>query len=205
MIIWSHGTPGKRRGLGSFAIPLPILHPQTNQPLFYVGRFDMLAEDRRGIIWAEDDKTATRLGEQWGKQWTLDSQFTGYVWAARQFNVPVYGAAIRGISILKTMYGHAEQMVPRSPHLVDLWYSNLLRDVQRMIQIWKNKQNNPMLTAVPLDKACVERTAVALTKFYATPPTPSNGSRSTSRTRDWDPLRRDPTQGRNGHKSLRQT
>jgi hypothetical protein len=195
LVPWNAGQ-GEKGIEFTFAIPLPILHPQTGQPIFYVGRFDMLAEDRRGIIWAEDDKTASRLGETWGKQWTLDSQFTGYVWAARQFNVPVYGAAIRGISILKTMYGHAEQMVPRSPHLVDLWYWNLLRDVQRMIQIWKNKQNNPMLTArYALDKSMCGAYGGCAYEVLCNSANPEQWVPINFTHRDWDPLRRDPTQG----------
>lgn len=62
----------------TFALPIPeVLHPTTGQPLLYGGRFDMLAE-HEGVIYIEDDKTASQLGPSWGKNWDLDSQFTGY-------------------------------------------------------------------------------------------------------------------------------
>ena len=186
LVPWQPDANVEDRGIEfSFAIPIPIAHPQTGQPLFYTGRFDMLAVDRRGVIWAEDDKTASQLGAQWGKQWTLDLQFTGYVWAARQYDVPVYGAAVRGISILKTMYGHAEQMVARPPFLVDRWYQEMLGDVQRMIDIWTEGTNRQAIfrpARYALDRAFAEHMVGALMKSCATPPHPNNGFQLTSRT-----------------------
>ena len=62
----------------TFAIPLPnVKHPETGDPILYGGRFDMLAE-RAGVLFVEDDKTASQLGSQWMRNWTLDAQFTGY-------------------------------------------------------------------------------------------------------------------------------
>ncbi|MFM6926953.1 MAG: PD-(D/E)XK nuclease family protein [Bdellovibrio sp.] len=126
----------------SFSIPLPIAHPQTGNPILYSGRFDMLAEDQRsGSLFVVDEKTATQLGASWAKQWELDSQFTGYCWGAREYGKPVAGAIIRGVSILKTKYDSIECPVVRSNHLIDRWYRQLLKDVQRMIEIWRT--NDP--------------------------------------------------------------
>ena len=36
----------------TFSIPLPILHPDTNQPILYAGRCDMIAEYGEAL-WVE--------------------------------------------------------------------------------------------------------------------------------------------------------
>lgn len=119
----------------SFAMPLPIHHPETGDPIIFAGRFDMLAE-LNATLFVVDDKTTSRLGPTWADQWRLRSQFTGYVWAARQFGYPVAGAVIRGTAILKTKITHAEAIVYRPAHLIDRWYNRLLWDVQRMVNYW---------------------------------------------------------------------
>lgn len=125
----------------SFAIPLPILHPETGEPILYSGRFDMLAtEQRSGSLFIVDEKTATQLGPSWSKQWELDAQFTSYCWGAREFGKPVAGAVIRGVSILKTKYDSVECHIQRSNFAIDRWYAQLLRDVQRMVEIWRSGQ-----------------------------------------------------------------
>jgi hypothetical protein len=177
----------------TFAIPLPVKHPQTGNPILYTGRFDMLATDRRGVIWAEDDKTASQLGPTWGKQWTLDSQFTGYVWAARMYQVPVYGAAIRGVSILKTMYGHAEQMVSRSPFLVDKWYSQLVFEVERMVEMWQNHQRTPNARLEPryaLDRGTCGAYGGCAYEILCNTPNPEAWVPVNFVSRDWDPLQK---------------
>jgi hypothetical protein len=133
-------TDGSSTGIEfSFAIPLPILHPVTGNPILYTGRFDMLAEEQRsGTLFVVDEKTATQLGSSWAKQWELDAQFTGYCWGAQQYGKPVAGAIIRGVSILKTKYDSVECPVQRSPFQIERWYKQLLRDVQRMIEIWRS-------------------------------------------------------------------
>lgn len=67
-----------------FRVPIPgLVHPDDQGEIFYTGRPDTLGEVGT-IDVVEDDKTATSLGASWGKQWLLDSQFTGYRWAAAQ-------------------------------------------------------------------------------------------------------------------------
>ena len=121
----------------TFAIPLEdCLHPVTKEPILYAGRFDMLAV-RNDILFVEDDKTTSQLGPQWGNQWDLNSQFTGYIWAAQQFDLPVAGAIIRGQSILKTSYGHAQVVTYRPDWMIERWHEQLVRDVQRAIRCWE--------------------------------------------------------------------
>ena len=120
----------------SFALPIGIAHPETGDPILYGGRFDMVGE-YNGAIFAVDEKTASQLGNSWQKNWTLRSQLTGYCWGAREFGYPVAGAIIRGISILKSGYGHAESIQYRPDWQIARWYEQLHRDVDRMIQCWQ--------------------------------------------------------------------
>lgn len=121
----------------TFAIPLPnVRHPTTGDPLLYTGRFDMLAE-REGVLFVEDDKTASQLGAQWLRNWTLDSQFTGYCWAASSFGYPVAGAIIRGLSILKNGYGHAQAITYRPEHQIERWLQSTEHTIRLMIAYWE--------------------------------------------------------------------
>jgi|SRR6185312_2427028 len=119
-----------------FAVPLPIANPSTGEPLLYSGRFDQIVS-AHGALMGEDDKTTTQLGASWGNQWRLRAQFTGYVWGARAFGYPLQGFIVRGISILKGGYGHAEVIEQRPDHMIADWHQNLLIDVHRMIACWE--------------------------------------------------------------------
>ncbi len=121
----------------SFALPIPgTAHPTTGEPLLYTGRFDMLGVYNNALF-VVDEKTTKQLGNSWIKSWALASQFTGYCWAARQYGYPVAGAIIRGISILKTKYGHAESLQYRPEWIIDRWLIQLGKDLNRMIEAWK--------------------------------------------------------------------
>lgn len=134
----------------TFSVPLPILHPDTNEPMLYAGRFDMLGL-YQDTLFAVDEKTASQLGESWRKQWDLDSQFTGYCWAGQQFNFPVGGAIIRGISILKEKYGHAQAIISRPQWMIERWYENLLWDIEAMVLTYERlRDGKPIKMA--LDK-----------------------------------------------------
>ena len=121
----------------SFAIPLPILHPQTGEPILYSGRFDMFAEHRDGGLYVFDDKTTKQLGALWAKKWSLRSQFSGYVWAGQQYGYACGGAVIRGIAIRSTGFDKAEAITARPRHMIDQWHDQLLRDIRRMITSWE--------------------------------------------------------------------
>ena len=145
-IIKPHKLATGKHGIEfTFAIPLPgVLHPQTGNPILYGGRFDMLAE-RDGVVFVEDDKTASQLGAQWSRNWLLDSQFTGYCWAAREYGRPVAGAIIRGISILKNGYGHAQSIVYRPDWQIDRWLETTQHYVKMMIAYWEQGVFPPIL------------------------------------------------------------
>lgn len=139
----------------NFALPLPIKHPQTGEPILYAGRFDMLG-DMGGLKVIEDDKTTSQLGATWGTQWRLRGQFTGYVWGAQEYGHRIDGIVVRGISILKTQYGHAEVIEQRPMWMIDRWRLQMLKDVQRMIDCWRNyaQYGNAYEWDQDLDSAC---------------------------------------------------
>jgi hypothetical protein len=66
-------------------------------PSLFVGLFYLLA--RNNVFLAIGDQNTTGwLGQQWIDKWSMSSQISGYVWAARQlYNEPVIGAFITGL------------------------------------------------------------------------------------------------------------
>ena len=124
----------------SFAIPLPINHPDTGQPLLYGGRSDMLGEDPTGVVYVEDDKTTGAMGPKWHEQWLMRGQFTGYIWAAKIYGYPVNGGIIRGVSIQKTQNKHLQMPIFRSQWEIDRWYETMLDTVQMMVDAYKAKK-----------------------------------------------------------------
>lgn len=121
----------------SFALPTDVTHPQTGDPIFYSGHFDMLGQFRKGL-WVVDEKTTSKLGASWINSWDLRAQFTGYVWGAKQFDLPVVGCITRGVSFLKDSFGHAQVITYRPQWQIDRWYEQLCRDILRMIQCWED-------------------------------------------------------------------
>lgn len=130
---------GNGRGIEySFVEPIEeILHPETGTPLLYAGRADMVVDLSQGLF-IEDDKTASQLGPTWGSKWELRSQFTGYCWAMARHGRRPDGILVRGISILKNGYGHAQAITYRAPWEIDRWYEQTLRDIRRLIQCWES-------------------------------------------------------------------
>lgn len=143
--------PSGKRGVEfSFTEPIDFPHPETGDPLLYVGRMDTVV-DFAGAVYGEDDKTTSQLGASWSKQWDLRSQFTGYCWGAKRAGIPLAGFLIRGVSILKTKYDHAEAITYRPQWMIDRWYEQLLRDVKRMKDMWEAGEWD-----YNLDHACAE-------------------------------------------------
>lgn len=174
----------------SFALPLPILHPQTGDPLLYCGRCDMLA-DFAGGIYVFDDKTTSSLGSQWSRQWQLRSQFTGYVHAARQCGIDAQGALVRGVSILKTKYETMQVLTHRSQFLIDRWYAQLLTDINRMITMFKaHAAVGDAAFDYNLDHACAEFGGCAFVRICESP-TPEDWLPMSFSKREWLPLSRE--------------
>ena len=126
-----------RKGIEfSFAEPIQVLHPETAQPIIYCGRMDQVT-DFSGARYGEDDKTTSQLGASWPRQWDLRAQFTGYCWGCQQAGIPIQGFLIRGISVLKTKYDTLQALTYRPQFMIDRWYKQICRDIERMIECWR--------------------------------------------------------------------
>lgn len=123
----------------SFSIPIEdCRHPETGDPILYCGRFDWIAQHcETGALYAADEKTTSQLGATWPLQWRHRAQLTGYVWAGRQYGIDLQGALIRGISILKNDFGHAESLQIRTQFYIERWYQQIISDINRMIACYE--------------------------------------------------------------------
>lgn len=122
----------------NFALPIDadnLLHPQTGEPILYAGRADMVAT-YAGALSLYDDKTTSSLGATWANQWNRRSQFSAYAWAARHYNIPITQVVVRGIAILKTQINHAQAITVRTPHHVEEWHKQVIRDIKNAIAMW---------------------------------------------------------------------
>lgn len=168
----------------SFAEPLEINHPITNQPIIYAGRCDMIGLFADGY-YVEDDKTTTSLGASWSKQWELRSQFTGYAWAAKhRLGLDIQGALIRGVSILKTKYDTQQVMTYRPNWEIDRWYEQVHRDIKRLITSWEEEYFD-----YNLDSACGEYGGCSFNQICKSQ-TPQRWLPEYFDKRVWDPIGR---------------
>lgn len=166
----------------TFAAEIPgVVHPETGNPMLYGGRFDMLGV-KDGVLFVDDEKTTSQLGSTWAQQWELNSQFTGYCWGAKQHGFPVAGAIIRGISILKNNFGHAQVITYRPQWMIDRWLDQLVVDTKRMIEDWKNKK-----WSYALGSACSMYGGCAF-KLLCTSPEPEKWIETNYTHRVWDPM-----------------
>jgi len=192
----------------TFAIPLPINHPVTGDPLLYSGRFDMLSEFAPNMLCVLDEKTTKSFVHYWAKQWQMRGQFLGYVWAAQQHGYPCNHYAVRGIAIQKTQIQHLElPPTPVTTIQINDWYDNMLFKALRMVNCWGNMteaglesqvdenhyaQDNPH---AHWDKSYVEAcTQYGLCSFFdmCTSDEPA-ALYNTFERRHWDPLHKNPT------------
>lgn len=177
-----HMVDGKPAVEFNFVLPIPgMFHPETGEPILYTGRFDMLAEFN-GMLYVEDDKTATSLGPTWPKQWALRSQFTGYCWGAQSYGKPVVGAIIRGTGILKSKFTFAQAVQPRSQWEIDRWLEQVKRDIFRAIQCWEEGYWD-----YNLDESCNQYGGCPFTSL-CTKPNPEDWIKPDFKVEFWDPL-----------------
>lgn len=175
-------APGKFAIESSFALPIPgTAHPETGEPILYAGRYDMLGV-REGTLFVVDEKTTKQLGPSWSNNWTLRSQFTGYVWGAQAFGHSVAGAIIRGISFLKSKNETQQAIVYRPAWQIERWLDQLRRDVNNMIRSWNEGHWNMSLDTActyfggcPFVRLCDNQNPEALVELYYEP-------------HEWDPL-----------------
>lgn len=120
----------------SGALPIPSSrHPDTGEPILYAGRFDLIG-DYQHSVWGLDDKTtgSDPNTDYWRAQWKLRSQFTGYVWLAREYGVNLKGFIVRGMGVMKTDIKLGWALAPRPPWMIDAWLAQLQADTHQMCQ-----------------------------------------------------------------------
>lgn len=177
--------PSGKRGVEfSFAEPVDFTHPETGDPILYSGRMDTVV-NFAGAVYGEDDKTTSQLGAKWGDQWNLRSQFTSYCWGAQRAGIPLAGFLIRGVSILKTRYDHAEAITYRPQWMIDRWYEQLLRDLKLMREMWESETWN-----YNLDHACAEYGGCDLQQVCLSKD-PDPWLKMNFERRVWDPVKRE--------------
>lgn len=122
----------------NFAVPFPrVLHPTTGQPIIICGRFDMIGT-QSGVLLGEDDKTASRLGNEWLNKWRVGNQITTYVWGAKQSGIHLQGFNMRGVGLYKRGYEGIDAITYRRDWQLEEWERNTeatlndaIRDYQR--------------------------------------------------------------------------
>lgn len=117
----------------TFAIPLPIRHPESDNPIIFAGRCDMIAYFR-DMITIVDEKTTAAIGPGWARQWSMRGQFYGYVWAAQTYGIEASSALIRGMAIQKTQFKHAMAIEYFAPWQIANWHTTMLNRVHAMVE-----------------------------------------------------------------------
>lgn len=141
----------------SFALPMSINHPITDEPLIFCGRADTIVNYANGI-YIRDDKTTSQLGASWSKQWSLRGQFLGYSWALRQLGVKNNGVIVRGVSILKTKFETQQVIIHIPEWLSNEWYQATLTEIAHAKQLFLRESTiNPEIHWVKnFSEACNE-------------------------------------------------
>lgn len=122
----------------TFSIPLDIKHPETQDPILFVGRFDMLGS-YNGLPCIVDEKTTGKMGSG---SWALRGQFMGYCWACQQMGLPVNVAVVREIGLYAKDYRIQQHMEQYPQHLIDRWKVQLNQDVNEMVQAFDEVHNH---------------------------------------------------------------
>ena len=185
----------------NFAIPSEVLRPYCESckkwsptetgrcvhcggpldPIIYCGRFDRLAT-RGDVLFVTDEKTATQLGESWAAQWDLESQFTGYYFAARHYGYPVGGVTVRGVGLLKTKISHAETTLHKGEWQLERWWEQLQKDLRKMVRAYVEWDWD-----LALAKGSCAQFGGCLYKIMCESPEPARWLNQ-YRIRVWDPL-----------------
>jgi hypothetical protein len=175
---------GDRHGIEfSFAEPLPVLHPETGDPLIFAGRADMVA-DAFGGLFLYDEKTTGQLGPTWAKKWDHRSQFTAYCWGLRGHGYRPTGVIVRGVAIYKTGYEMAEVPTYRSEWEVQRWLEETC-ELLEQAKVWWARDRFPH----NLDESCNAFGGCSLSRICKSPE-PEKWLPLYFHKRRWDPLAR---------------
>ncbi len=180
---------GDRHGIEfSFAQPLPVLHPETGDPLIYAGRADMVADSFGGLM-LYDEKTTTSLGPRWTQQWEMRSQFTAYSWGLLSHGINPTGTVVRGIAILQNSYNHAQHITYRADWERERWLRQTCKDLERMKRAWLEDDYD-----WNLDHSCSEYGGCVFTRPCKSPE-PIKWLEAEFVKRVWNPLTREEEGG----------
>jgi len=165
----------------SFAVPLPIAHPDTGDPILYGGKFDSIMQ-MAALQVGFDDKTTGSMGQTWSDQWGLRGQFTGYMWGAREHGIKLGAFIVRGAAIQKTQVKFATAITYRPDWMIDRWYESLLSTVNRMIEDYKSNKWD-----LNLADACTTYGGCAFTRLCESPD-PISWLDQYYTKRTWEPI-----------------
>lgn len=186
----------------SFAIPLDFpgfpKHPVSGDPFVYVGRFDLLGKlvSAGELPCVRDEKTAQRLESNWSEKWDLRSQFLGYCWALQHLGIKCNTTVVRGVIITLTMIRQVEAIKTYPQFLIDRWYEQLRKDLNRMVSLWElwTTTNDASAFDYNLGDSCVAYSHCHLMPMCSSPH-PENWV-SSYEVRRWNPLLRNPSDSR---------
>jgi hypothetical protein len=174
-------------------------HPESLEPFIYAGRFDQLGTyyDKPVIL---DDKTTKAAGEKWAEQWSLRSQFIGYVWACQRQGLPIDTVVIRGVVVQVTSIRIIEAIKTFAPHLIALWYEQLRRDLDRLVIMWRNfdhlrSTNHPAPQTAwdyNLSDSCTSYGGCIFRDVCGSRPELHGSWMNSYKVRHWNPLLKDP-------------
>lgn len=183
-----HIFAGEKPGIEfSFIEPLPnVRHPETGDPILVSGRADMAA-DAYGGLFLVDEKTTSRLGPTWSKQWDLRSQFTAYCWGLRAHGFRPLGCIVRGVAIYKSDYDTQQAITYRSDWEIDRWVHTTEREVLNMIEAWVTGEWD-----YNLDHACAQFGGCPF-QIVCKSPEPDRWLETRFHRRKWDPVTRTET------------
>lgn len=171
----------------TFAIPLPIEHPDTGDPIFYGGRSDMVGVwNRQNAI--VDEKTTYTFPDNWTMQFQLRGQFIGYCWAGQQNGMGTTAAIVRGIGIQQSGIKHLEARMLYPQWQIDRWHQQMLRKVEGLVASYRDYKKSLDLDSISMSygNACSAYNGCEMIDL-CTSQNPENWYSSFGE-RNWDPL-----------------
>jgi len=175
----------------SFSIISDVLNPDTNEPVVFAGRFDMLANYDNQFLCIVDEKTTKAFYGDWDAIWGMRGQFMGYCYALQQNGYKVDIAVIRGIQILKTMYHQREVLEQYPQWQIDRWWETMNKKLRKMVECWKTND-----WTLSFGDACGNYGGCVFIPLCISA-TPENQFSNYQR-REWNPLEKDPTWPKGG-------
>lgn len=125
----------------SMAMPLPFKHPDTGEPIMYVGRVDQFVKNvNDNMVYSEDDKTVSKLGATFSRRFKTDGQFLGYNYMAKyHYDIPVIGSLLRATCFYVNRLDKDQILISHSDTMLENWYNGLIQTVEQMLIMYLRK------------------------------------------------------------------